>query len=201
MLNLLIDKFLMLDWNGMFIPTLSILEKIIRPIIVYFLLIIIIKLAGKRELVQLNTFDFVVLLMISNVVQNAIIGNDNSISGGIIGAISLIFINFLVTKFLYNHQKLDKIIEGESDILINNGIINEKSLNKEFITIQDLELAAHKQGIVTLDEVEKAELDTDGEIFFITKIPTPEIKRHKEIIEKINHISNELENLKKELKK
>src|SRR5260370_16926577 len=99
-------------WEGMFVVVLWIVEKILRPVFVYVFLIVGLRLSGKRELVQLNPFDLVVLLTLSNTVQNAIIGDDNSVTGGIIGATSLLVINYLVVRFLYKHPALDQFIEG-----------------------------------------------------------------------------------------
>src|ERR1700740_3135914 len=113
-------------WKDMFVLGLPILEKILRPIVVYMFLVVSLRLAGKRELVQLNPFDLVVFLTISNTVQNAIIGDDNSVSGGLIGATSLLLINYLVVRFLYDHHKLDQIIEGEADVLIEGGKVRTK---------------------------------------------------------------------------
>src|SRR5467141_3881469 len=93
--------------HHMFALGLPVAEKILRPIVVYVFLIAGLRLAGKRELAQLNPFDLVVLLTLSNTVQNAIIGNDNSITGGIIGAATLLAINYLVVRFLYGHKKLE----------------------------------------------------------------------------------------------
>ena len=97
----------------MFVLGLPIAEKIVRPIIVYIFLIVGLRLAGKRELAQLNPFDLVVLLTISNTVQNAIIGEDNSVTGGLIGAATLLVVNYGVVRFLYCHEKLDRIIAGD----------------------------------------------------------------------------------------
>src|SRR5690348_3702047 len=105
-------------WSDMLHPDISILEKIIRPVIVYLFLIIGLRLAGKRELAQLNPFDLVVLLTLSNTVQNAIIGNDNSITGGLIGAATLLIVNYMVVRFLFNHENLDRLVEGDPDVLI-----------------------------------------------------------------------------------
>src|SRR6266446_1668004 len=105
-------------WRDLFYPDVSILEKIIRPILVYFFLIIGLRLAGKRELAQLNPFDLVVLLTLSNTLQNAIIGEDNTITGGIIGAATLLALNYVVVRFLYSHKKLDRLVEGRRDVLI-----------------------------------------------------------------------------------
>src|SRR2546422_584970 len=137
----------------MFVPALPVLEKILRPVIVYFFLVIGLRLAGKRELAQLNPFDLVVLLTLSNTVQNAIIGEDNSVTGGIIGATALLVVNYLVVRFLYGHQGLDQIVEGEPMLLIENGTVNERLLGKELITPAELEAAAHRQGFASLEEI------------------------------------------------
>src|SRR5271156_3638534 len=117
-------------WKDMFVMGLPLLEKILRPIIVYAFLIVGLRLSGKRELVQLNPFDLVVLLTLSNTVQNAIIGDDNSVSGGIIGAPSLLLINYLVVRFLYDHRKLDQLVEGQSDVLVEKGKVKADRLKK-----------------------------------------------------------------------
>src|SRR5580698_9272529 len=101
--------------HDMFFLGLPIAEKIIRPVIVYAFLIVGLRLAGKRELAQLNPFDLVVLLTISNTVQNAIIGDDNSVTGGVVGAATLLFVNYCVVRFLYGHERLERLIEGELD--------------------------------------------------------------------------------------
>src|SRR6202165_1910057 len=105
-------------WQDMFALTLPVLEKILRPIVVYVFLIVGLRLAGKRELAQLNPFDLVVLLTLSNTVQNAIIGDDNSVTGGVIGAATLLLVNYLVVRLLYRHEKLDRLVAGESCVLI-----------------------------------------------------------------------------------
>src|SRR5436189_552597 len=110
--------------HDMFFLALPVAEKIVRPILIYAFLIVALRLAGKRELAQLNPFDLVVLLTISNTVQNAIIGDDVSVTGGIIGASTLLAINYLVVRFLYTHKKLHRLIEGEADVLIEKGKLN-----------------------------------------------------------------------------
>src|SRR6266568_4025529 len=130
--------------RDLFYPDVSILEKIIRPILVYFFLVISLRLAGKRELAQLNPFDLVVLLTLSNTVQNAIIGNDNSVAGGLIGAATLLTVNYFVVRFLFKHEKLERLVEGNADVLIENGEIKHDRLRKELITLPELEMAVHK---------------------------------------------------------
>src|SRR5256885_8503996 len=127
--------------HDMFYLGVPIAEKIARPIIVYVFLIVGLRVAGKRELAQLNPFDLIVLLTLSNTVQNAIIGNDNSVSGGVIGATTLLAVNYFVVRFLYSHERLDSIIEGRCDELISNGKILHDHLKRELITEAELETA------------------------------------------------------------
>src|SRR5437870_7017320 len=141
------------NWHDLFIPGISILEKIIRPILVYAFLIVGLRLAGKRELAQLNPFDLIVLLTLSNTVQNAIIGDDNSVTGGLLGAATLLGVNALVVRFLYRHEELERLVEGEADVLIENGKLRFDRLKAELITLPELESAAHKQGFASPDEV------------------------------------------------
>src|SRR5205085_12321141 len=105
----------------MFVLSMPIAEKLLRPIIVYVFLVLLLRVFGKRELAQLNPFDLVVLLSLSNTVQNAIIGDDNSVAGGLIGAFTLLFVNYLVVRFLFRHRRLDQIVEGNPTILIEKG--------------------------------------------------------------------------------
>src|SRR5437764_658625 len=109
--------------SDMFVLTLPVAEKMARPVLVYVFLIVGLRLAGKRELAQLNPFDLVVLLTLSNTVQNAIIGEDNSVTGGIIGAATLLLVNYAVVRFLYTHDKLDVLVEGGCDVLIEEGVL------------------------------------------------------------------------------
>src|SRR5882757_6728219 len=118
-------------FTDMFVLAVPIAEKMLRPVIVYMFLVVGLRLAGKRELAQLNPFDLVVLLTLSNTVQNAIIGEDNSVTGGVIGAATLLIVNYLVVRFLYTHQELDQRIEGAPDVLVEDGKIRMDRLQKE----------------------------------------------------------------------
>src|ERR1700739_2521729 len=149
-------------WKDMFVLGVPVLEKILRPVIVYIFLVLMLRLSGKRELVQLNPFDLVVLLTLSNTVQNAIIGDDNSVSGGLIGATSLLAINYLVVRFLYDHRKLDQLVEGRADVLVENGKVRPQHLKKELITLSQLEAAARKQGFASLAEGDPGILGRGG---------------------------------------
>jgi uncharacterized membrane protein YcaP (DUF421 family) len=183
-------------WNNMFHLDVSILEKVVRTAIVYFFLIGGLRLAGKRELAQLNPFDLVVLLTLSNALQNAIIGNDNSLIGGIVGATTLLALNYVVVRFLYDHQRLDKLVEGEADVLIDGGKLMEDRLKGELITIPELEAAAHKQGFASLAEVDRAILETGGTISFFARKPEPDVTRHNELLAKLDQLSHEIARLR-----
>ncbi len=179
-------------WKDMFVITLPILEKILRPIIVYIFLVVMLRLSGKRELVQLNPFDLVVLLTLSNTVQNAIIGEDNSVSGGLLGATSLLVINYLVVRFLYKHKKLDQIVEGKADILIEGGKVHPDHLKKELISMAQLEAAARKQGFGSLAEVDQCILEPGGTLSFIGKKPDADVTRHMELLSHLDQLRQEL---------
>ena len=183
-------------WTSMFQLGLPLLEKMIRPIIVYVFLIASLRLAGKRELAQLNPFDLVVLLTLSNTVQNAIIGNDNSVTGGLIGAATLLMVNYVVVRLLYDHERLERLVEGDSDVLIQDGVIQKAGLKKELVTLQELELAAHKQGFDSLDEVERAVLDPGGSVSFTRKKPPMEITHHEELLARLEQMNSELARLR-----
>jgi uncharacterized membrane protein YcaP (DUF421 family) len=183
-------------WTHMFVLALPIGEKILRPVVVYFFLVIGLRLAGKRELAQLNPFDLVVLLTLSNTVQNAIIGDDNTVTGGIIGAATLLLVNYLVVRFLYRHEKLDRVVEGESCLLIKNGKILKDQLTREVLTLEELEAAAHKQGLGGLNEVERAILEPTGTITFIAKKPAPEETRHMELLTRLDQLTREVASLR-----
>jgi uncharacterized membrane protein YcaP (DUF421 family) len=183
-------------WSDMFVLGLPILEKILRPVIVYGFLIVALRLAGKRELTQLNPFDLVVLLTLSNTVQNAIIGDDNTVAGGLIGATTLLVINYIAVRTLYGHKRLERLLEGDADVLVHEGKVLKGHLKDELITLSELEAAAHRQGFATLEDVERAVLEPGGTLSFIAKHPTTEDTRHQEIVERLERLTRELAELR-----
>jgi uncharacterized membrane protein YcaP (DUF421 family) len=182
-------------WSNMFVPAVPLLEKIIRPILVYIFLVVALRLAGKRELAQLNPFDLVVLLTLANTVQNAIIGDDNSVSGGLVGAATLLIVNYFVVRFLFSHRKVDRLVEGGEAVLIQNGKIVPRGMKAELITKEELEEAAHRQGFASLSEVERAVLEPGGAIAFIAKKPSPEELRHRDLVSRLDQIAGEVARL------
>jgi uncharacterized membrane protein YcaP (DUF421 family) len=183
-------------WKDMFVLALPLAEKILRPVVVYAFLVISLRLSGKRELVQLNPFDLVVLLTLSNTVQNAIIGEDNTVTGGIIGATSLLVVNYLVVRFLYKHRSLDQLIEGKADILIEDGKVRTQHLKRELITMAQLEAAARKQGFESLSEVQQCVLEPGGTITFLGRKPGTDETRHSELLKRFDLLTTELARLR-----
>jgi uncharacterized membrane protein YcaP (DUF421 family) len=180
--------------SHMFVLTLPVVEKMLRPVVVYIFLVVGLRLAGKRELAQLNPFDLVVLLTL------AIIGEDNSVTGGLIGATTLLLINYLVVRFLYKHRELDEMVEGRADYLIRRGKINQRLMEHELITEAELQAVARKQGIASLKDVETATLESGGSISFILREPAPEEKRHRELVERLDALTREVTTLQMQLK-
>jgi len=183
-------------WHNMFALGLPLAEKVLRPVVVYVFLIVGLRLAGKRELAQLNPFDLVVLLTLSNTVQNAIIGEDNSITGGLIGATTLLVVNYVLVRFVSRHESLERLVEGDPDVLIEDGKIKHDCLTKEAITVFELLGAAHKQGFAGLDEIDRAVLEPSGSICFFGKKPNPDDTRHDEIMKRLDQMTAQLAALK-----
>lgn len=184
-------------WTHMFALNLPVAEKILRPVVVYAFLVILLRIFGKRELAQLNPFDLVVLLSVSNTVQNAIIGDDNSVSGGLIGAFALFGINYLVVRFLFKHRRLDEILEGTPICLIENGCVRRDGLAKELLTESELLAVAHRQGFGSLEEIHHCTLEPGGAFYFQPKEPRPDERQHAEVMKRLNEIAVQLDDLRK----
>jgi uncharacterized membrane protein YcaP (DUF421 family) len=172
--------------------TISILEKILRPVLVYLFLVVGLRLAGKRELAQLNAFDLVVLLTLSNTVQNAIIGSDNSLLGGVIGATTLLVFNYMVVRFVFAHPTVERLIEGDADVLMRSGRVLEERLRAEGITSNELEAASRRQGFASLNEVDKAILEANGGVTFVAKKPRPHDARHQDVLKRLDELAVEV---------
>ena len=179
-------------WIDMFSLGLPVTEKILRSVIVYLFLIGGLRLAGKRELAQLNPFDLIVLLTLSNTVQNAIIGDDNTVLGGLVSAATLLVINYFVVRFLFRHPGIERVAEGKATHLIHKGKTQDGQLAKEMISQAELEAAARRQGIAHLRDVEEAVLEPGGIITFTAREPVPEVLRHRELLDILGQLSREV---------
>ncbi len=178
--------------DSMFHLPLPILEKLARPVVIYLVLVVLLRIFGKRELAQLNPFDLVVLLSLSNTVQNAIIGDDNSVTGGIIGAFGLLTINWFVVRVLFRSRRLTRAIEGRATLLIRNGQIDMKAMRRESLTCEELLTVVHRQGFEGFHQVRKCELEPNG-IFYVEAFePSADDKRHAELLARIDALAHEV---------
>ena len=185
--------------DHMFHLPIPLLEKIARPIIVYLALIFLLRVFGKRELAQLNPFDLVVLLSLSNTVQNALIGEDNSISGGLIGALTLLTVNWLVVRLLYSYPKLEQVVEGTDQTLILNGMIDHSALRKEVLSEEELLAVIHRQGYDDFDEVQECSIGPNGSFYVKGRQPSQEDERHSILLARLDELNHELRELKARL--
>jgi uncharacterized membrane protein YcaP (DUF421 family) len=182
-------------WGDIFVVGVPIAEKILRPALVYAFLVIALRVFGKRELAQLNPFDLVVLLSLSNTVQNAIIGNDNSLTGGLIGALALMAINYVVVRFLFRHRRLDEILEGDPALLIEHGSVKTAALAKELLTTAELMTVLHRQGFQSVEEVDHCILEPGGTFDVKGVDPPIEKQNHDEIMSVLKDLSVKLDAL------
>jgi uncharacterized membrane protein YcaP (DUF421 family) len=182
--------------NHMFQMPLPILEKLARPVIVYLVLVVLLRIFGKRELAQLNPFDLVVLLSLSNTVQNAIIGDDNSVSGGIVGAIGLLGINWLVVRTLYRSPRMTRLFEGRATVLVRDGQVDKNALRRESLTREELVEVVHRQGFEGIHQVRRCELEPNGTFYVEPFEPSAADKHHAELMARLDALTKEVAALK-----
>ena len=178
--------------QSMFHMPVPILEKILRPMIVYLALIAFLRMFGKRELAQLNPFDLVVLLSLSNTVQNAMIGDDNSVSGGILGAFSLLVINWVLTRVLFHVPKLNETLQGSSTTLITDGVVDYAALRSETLTEDELLSVLHKQGVDSFEEVRRCVLEPNGTFFVEILKPSEEEEEVSEMLLAVRKLTDDV---------
>jgi uncharacterized membrane protein YcaP (DUF421 family) len=183
-------------FDHMFQMPLPILEKLIRPVIVYLALVVLLRIFGKRELAQLNPFDLVVLLSLSNTVQNAIIGEDNSVTGGIIGAFGLLAINWLVVRALFRSPRLTRMMEGRATVLVRNGQVDKNALKREALTREELMEVIHRQGFEGIHQVHQCEIEPNGTFYAEPFEPSIADKRHEELVKKLEVLEAQIAALK-----
>lgn len=182
-------------WTNMLVLKLPLIEKILRPVIVYVALVVLLRIFGKRELAQLNPFDLVVILSLANTVQNAIIGEDNSVVGGLIGATTLLLLNYLVVRFLFKHRRLDEMATGKPTVLIQDGQLQRGNMAKELLSKSELLSVVHRQGFHGLDDVKNCSLEPGGTFFVEPKVPSTEDRQHNELMAELKTIREQLKAL------
>jgi uncharacterized membrane protein YcaP (DUF421 family) len=139
-------------------------EKILRSLLVFIFLAVALRLGGKRELAQINVLDLAVLLLASNALQNALIGDDDSVTGGVIGAGTLFLANYVFVRVTYRNAMLRRILEGRPRVLLRNGELDRAAMDKEAITEPELVNAALEKGFSDLSDVGLIVLETNGQL-------------------------------------
>jgi uncharacterized membrane protein YcaP (DUF421 family) len=142
----------------------SVVGVYIAGVIVYLFLVIILRITGKRQVGQLAPFDLVLLLVLSNAVQNSMNGGDNSVTGGVISATTLIVVNGFVGRLTYKNKSLEKLIEGRPEILIHNGKIDVEVMKREQLTHHEINASLRAAGVACVEDVHYAILENTGEI-------------------------------------
>lgn len=146
-------------------------ELILRAATVYIFLLVLLRVTGKRQVGQLSPFDFVLLLILSNAVQNSMNGGDNSLLGGLISAVTLVLLNYGVGALTMRSRKIETLLEGVPEILIHNGKISNAGLKKAQLTPAELEASLRRQGCQSVSEVKIAILEVNGAISVVRTDP------------------------------
>jgi uncharacterized membrane protein YcaP (DUF421 family) len=175
-------------WRDILQLDVPVIEKVVRPVLIYVFLAVALRLAGKRELAQLNSLDFVVLLAVANAVQNSIIGDDDSVTGGVLGASALFVLNGVLAVLLFRRPKLRRLAEGTPRTLISMGVVDHDALRKERLTEDQLMAAIATQGAGGLDDVEQAVLVPNGTIVTRMKEMDRDAMRFMELTRQIDEL-------------
>jgi uncharacterized membrane protein YcaP (DUF421 family) len=150
--------------HDLFTTGVPLAEKVLRTVAVYLGILLLLRLGGRRDLAQLNTFDLVVLLLLSNVVQNAIIGNDNSLLGGLLGAVTLIVVNSVVARVVQRSDAAVALVEGKAEVLVHDGKVDGDALERLGLRAADVLVALRRQGAPLVSAVQEATLESGGTI-------------------------------------
>ena len=156
-------------WHSMFFDQVPILEKVLRTILVYATILVLFRIVGKRDLGTMNVFDFVVLFLLSNVVQNAIIGNDDSLTGGVIGAVTLVSVNALLNRWISVSDRAARILEGHATIIIEDGRFLPKAARRLSLRPGDIDQAIRVQNGDDISEIATGRIDPNGQLVLSLK--------------------------------
>jgi uncharacterized membrane protein YcaP (DUF421 family) len=156
-------------WHAMFVEQIPLAEKIVRTVITYVLIAVLFRLTGKRGLANLSTFDFIVIFLLSNVVQNAIIGNDDSLVGGVIGALTLVAVNTVVNRLIVVNPVIARVFEGRATTVISDGHVLDGALRRLGVRRSEIEHAIRLQNGDDASEVELGSLEPGGQLVLTLK--------------------------------
>jgi uncharacterized membrane protein YcaP (DUF421 family) len=151
------------------IPDIPVIEKLVRTAVIYCFVLVAFRLAGKRQVGQMSPFDLVVLLVISNAVQNALIGDDISLGGGLIGVAMLLVLNSLVAWASMRSRGFERLVENTPTILVQHGHVCADNLQRERVTRPELRAALRREGVVSFTDVRYAILEEDGHVSVIRR--------------------------------
>lgn len=177
-------------WHELFSLHPSVAEKILRAVLVYGFLVVALRLGGKREVGQLSTMDFIVLLAVANAVQNGIIGNDNSVTGAVIGATTLFVVNGLVVVFIVRSRAARKLLVGTPSVLVAGGQVQDATLRHERMSRDDLLQAVMEQGAAGIEDVDNCIIEPNGRIVVSLKNVDANAARYEKILERLSALED-----------
>lgn len=156
-------------WRDLFVEQIPVAEKILRTVLVYAVLAVLFRLTGKRGLANLSTFDFIVIFLLSNVVQNAVIGNDNSLIGGVIGAVTLVGINATLNRLIAVNATAAQIFDGRATTVITDGQIADRALRRLGLRRSEIEHAVRLQNGDDVGQIQDGSLEPGGQLVLTLK--------------------------------
>jgi len=161
--------------NPVIFPGGAVLLQIaLRTLTVYGVVLVGVRLSGKREVGQMTPFDLTLLLLLSNAVQNAMTGPDTSVIGGATAAITLLLVNYAVAEIAGRNRKVRKLLKGDPAVLVHNGKVLEAVMSREHVSMDDVQQGLREHGIASVKEVALAVLEVDGNISFLKYEDVPD---------------------------
>jgi uncharacterized membrane protein YcaP (DUF421 family) len=156
-------------WRAMFVEQIPLTEKVLRTVLVYALIALLFRVAGKRGMANLNTFDFVVIFLLSNVVQNAVIGNDTSLTGGAVGAVTLVALNAVVNRVIASNKRAARLFDGRATTVISDGHVVDRALRRLGVRRSELDQAVRVQNGDDISQVQRGSLEPGGQLVLSLK--------------------------------
>jgi uncharacterized membrane protein YcaP (DUF421 family) len=172
-------------WHSMFFYQVPVLEKVLRTILVYATILVLFRIVGKRDLASINMFDFVVLFLLSNVVQNAVIGNDTSLTGGVIGAVTLVAVNALLNRWIAANDRVARVLEGHATIIIKDGKFLPQAARRLSLRRRDIDQAIRVQNGDDISEIATGRIEPNGQL--VLSLKHEEQNASKADIAALNH--------------
>jgi uncharacterized membrane protein YcaP (DUF421 family) len=158
-------------WDDMFVVGIPVAERALRGGLIYLFVLVALRVTGKREIGQFSAFDLVVVLLLSETVQNGMVGTDDSVTGATIGVVVILGLNRLITWLSYHRPRFGALVEGTATPLIEDGQSIQRNLDHGMITDAELLTAAHREKVFDVDQIETAILELDGSITVVSKEP------------------------------